>query len=163
MSEENRFEDDSQIKGNFGSRTGAFYSPEIVAESDSVRKLMWAAMVCAVLLVLTTVFTFWFLPGPCIIMPVLLIITHIASQKAERVLRSCSKEEGCSQAHRAYSLNVWLIIWSVVAAVGLMTAWILIGIPILILAAPFVLVILAKLFFIWLKVENALEEIQEKV
>lgn len=145
------------------ARSTVLYSPEAVAEAAGVRKFMWAAMACAVLLFFTTVFTFWFLPGPCIIMPVLLVLTHITAPKAERVLRSCSLDEACSHAHRAYSLNVWLIIWSIVTAVGMMTVGILVGIPVLIVSLPFLLVILGKMFFIWLKVENALEEIQEKI
>ncbi|MBQ8708863.1 MAG: hypothetical protein IJ523_12315 [Succinivibrionaceae bacterium] len=150
------------------SSTDAFrgrlvYSPALVEEASKVRVRMWIALGLGVATLISTFFTFWFLPAPYITGIALLILNQFTIPRSERLLRDCHKDEICSHAHKAYSLNVWLIIYSILAAVGMATAtvWLLfVGYFILLLVVPFLIYIWIRLFVIWLRVSNALEEVR---
>ncbi len=160
---------DEQVKDNQTSDNAESvmkeqrYTPALIEEARSVRIMMWSSLVLAILTVISFIFSFWFLPAPCLTGIIFLILNHFAIPRSERLLRSCNLEEVCYEAHRAYSLNVWLILWSVVTAVGLVLIWILVGFLVLLVSLPFSLWISIRMLFIWLKVENALEEIQENL
>lgn len=141
------------------SRRGGFPA-ECLQEAASVRTLMWITLALGAVTALTTVISFWFLPAPCFTAVILLVMNVLVIPRSERVLRACRFDDACGAAHRAYRLNVWLIIWSCVAGFGMLTWWLVIGIPFIILALPFIVYISCVMLWLWLKVENALEEIQ---